>query len=93
MNDNDLISRVAALGAISEYGACGICTQRILDIPAVDTAPVARGQWIEKECSENTIEEWQTAKCSNCGKYHTTPYMYYFDNYKYCPNCGAKMME
>ena len=50
------------------------------------------GRWLEKEIhSDKVIEEWQSARCSVCDKYHTTPYMYYFDNYKFCPNCGAKM--
>ena len=54
------------------------------------------GKWIEKEVfsnNENIIGEWQSAVCSVCGKYHTTPYMYYFDNYNFCPNCGADMRE
>lgn len=53
-------------------------------------------KWLEKEVlskldGELLIEEWQSARCSACGKYHTTPYMYYFYDYKYCPNCGARM--
>lgn len=58
------------------------------------------GEWEEKETFHNgdginepIIEEWQSAKCSICGKYHTTPYMYYFDNYNFCPNCGADMRK
>lgn len=54
-----------------------------------------KGEWLEKEVhgadEETGIVEWQSAKCSNCGKYHTTPYMYYFTHYDYCPNCGLKM--
>lgn len=54
-----------------------------------------KGKWIEKHHAysdeENCIEEWQSAKCSVCGLYHTTPYMYYFSDYKFCPNCGADM--
>ena len=54
------------------------------------------GKWEEKEVHEKgtleDIEEWQSARCSACGKYHTAPYMYYFNNYNYCPNCGAKMI-
>ena len=52
------------------------------------------GEWVEKEVvvdEDTDITEWQSAKCSVCGKYHTTPYMYYFDSFNYCPNCGAKM--
>lgn len=56
-----------------------------------------RGKWEEKstfgidESGDQIIQEWQSARCSVCGRYHTTPYMYYFDIYNYCPNCGAKM--
>ena len=54
-----------------------------------------RGHWIDKtvDHGENIIEEWQSAKCSACGRYHTTPYMYYFSDYRYCPSCGAKLEE
>lgn len=63
----------------------------INDMPTIEERKV--GKWEEREICDkpNVIEEWQSAQCSNCGLYHTTPYMYYFDNYKYCPNCGAKM--
>ena len=66
--------------------------------PKADVVEVVHGEWLEKEVFDNTdedfvwkIEEWQSARCSVCGKYHTTPYMYYFDNFNYCPYCGAKM--
>lgn len=54
------------------------------------------GKWEEKETFNNAydnpiIEEWQSARCSVCHKYHTTPYMYYFNNYNFCPNCGSRM--
>lgn len=39
---DDLISRAAALEAISTEGGCGICASRVLDIPAVDAVPVVR---------------------------------------------------
>ena len=49
-----------------------------------------KGQWEEREVSsDNVIDEWQSARCSVCGKYHTTPYMYYFDKFSFCPNCGS----
>lgn len=53
-------------------------------------------KWLEKEVVSPIdgippIEEWQSARCSACGKYHTTPYMYYFDEYAYCPSCGEPM--
>ena len=56
------------------------------------------GYWEEEEIKQGengrcVIKDWQSAKCSKCGKWHTTPYMYYFDYYNYCPNCGARMDE
>ena len=52
-----------------------------------------KGKWEEKEVfdGDRTIEQYQSARCSVCGKYHTTPYMYYFNNFNYCPECGADM--
>lgn len=51
------------------------------------------GTWLDREVYETkgTIAEVQSARCSVCGKYHTTPYLYYFDYYKYCPNCGSRL--
>lgn len=50
------------------------------------------GEWLEKEVSRIALDgEMQSARCSCCGLYHTTPFLYYFTEYKYCPNCGAKM--
>ena len=61
-------------------------------VPSADVQPVRHGKWEERKVADkNCIDEWQTACCSVCHKYHTTPYMYYFDNYNYCPNCGARM--
>lgn len=57
--------------------------------------PVKHGEWTEREVDADgrAIDEWQSAKCSACGLYHTTPYLYYFDEFKYCPNCGTRMGE
>ena len=64
----------------------------IEDAPTIDAVEVVNGEWTEKEViQDKVIEEWQSARCSNCGRYHTTPYMYYFDDYDFCPNCGAMM--
>lgn len=53
------------------------------------------GEWIERHVfndrEDAKIPDWQEAKCSVCGKWHTTPYMYCFVDFDYCPNCGAKM--
>lgn len=53
------------------------------------------GEWTEKEVvlyeEAKVIEEWQSARCSNCGRYHTAPYHYYFYEDNFCPKCGADM--
>lgn len=53
--------------------------------------------WEEKQVFENKgknrIEEWQSARCPFCQKYHTTPYTYYFHEYRFCPHCGKDMRE
>jgi len=52
------------------------------------------GKWEEKEyfdLENTTIEQMQSARCSVCGKYHTTPFSYYFTEYNYCPSCGARL--
>ena len=65
----------------------------------VDTLPTTdrpKGKWTEKEVvldeEAKVIEEWQSARCSNCGRYHTAPYHYYFYEDNFCPNCGADMI-
>lgn len=61
-----------------------------------DCVNVAHGQWTERHVDtleETTIDAWQSARCSVCGLYHTTPYLYSFTDYKFCPNCGARMKE
>ena len=82
---------------------CGIDESRVIRValkdiellPTLspdDLRPV--GKWEQKEIfgvEKTTIEQMQSACCSVCGKYHTTPYSYYFSKYNYCPNCGARM--
>jgi len=67
----------------------------IEDAPTISPDEVRGvGKWEQKEVfslDDTTIEQMQSARCSSCGKYHTTPFSYYFSKYNYCPNCGAKM--
>ena len=64
-------------------------------IPSEDVVEVRHGEWVEKETfndeNADVISEWQSARCSVCNKYHTTPYLYCFTDYNFCPNCGADM--
>lgn len=95
----DCISRQAVLEVLETewnmYSNADDAMQESIDdikaLPPVTPQPKV-GEWLEKEVhSDKVIEEWQSARCSVCDKYHTTPYMYYFSNYKFCPNCGARM--
>ena len=67
----------------------------IAEFPTADVRENVRGEWKERHHAysdeEAPIDEWQSARCSVCEKYHTTPYMYYFDDFNFCPNCGADM--
>lgn len=70
----------------------GVEFDDIRNAPTIEAVPVRRGEWEDKSlCDGDAIEEWQEARCSACGRYHTTPYLYYFDEFRYCPNCGARM--
>ena len=97
---DDLISRAAAIDNLMtnmgwrDEAGYKVITDLFNGIPAVNAVPVAHGAWTEQHvdyASDCAIDEVQTAKCSVCGLYHTTPYLYNFTGYKFCPNCGAKM--
>ena len=56
------------------------------------------GKWTEKKVihsdeAKEIVEEWQSCRCSECGRYHTQPYMYFFSEPNYCSFCGASMKE
>ena len=97
MND-DLISRQAVLAlakdVILENGAKHRCIDATL-IHELPSAERKKGVWLEKHHAyadeENVIEEWQSCKCSICGRYETRPYLYYFNEPRFCSWCGAKM--
>ena len=100
---SDLISRQAAIEAIWKpiikpnemiFDALKQAQQNEIEtLPSVELERKT-GKWKERSVGDvkNTgIEYVQSANCTSCGKYHTTPYMYYFKTYKFCPYCGAKM--
>lgn len=97
--NEDCISRQAAIDVVRKWFDKiqlngDICLDGIISLPSVTPQQKATGSWVEKQVVDNEeveIEQWQSARCSKCDKYHTTPYSYYFDDYNYCPNCGTKM--
>lgn len=79
------IDRLHELGWMQEH-------DRILTESAQERK---KGNWMEKEVlslDEPGIQ-LQSCKCSVCERYDTRPYMYFFSEPHFCPNCGAKMEE
>lgn len=101
---DDLISRQAVIDMLAAMQ--GRCTskaaliqnskiwQQIKDLPSAQSER-KRGKWTEKHHAysdeESVIEEWQSCRCSECGRYDTRPYLYYFDEPNFCSWCGARM--
>lgn len=58
-----------------------------------DVQEVRHGKWVDIKIPANYSNEvqYQSAKCSVCKRYHTTPYLYMYYEHNYCPNCGARM--
>jgi hypothetical protein len=66
----------------------------LVDAPAADVEPVVRGTWEEHPIADTTDEGEQYVamfwQCSNC---HGKLIYWNFQRTKYCPDCGAHMME
>lgn len=86
---DDLISRAAALDAISTDGGCGMCARRVLDIPAVDAVPVVNGRWMVTDAYPHNVY------CSECYKTFAQTHWAVWEDGSLprncCPNCGARM--
>ena len=81
---SDLISRQAAIDAVSD---CGICIQRIVDLPSVQPDSLVRpsARWM-------SVGHKSARICSRC--FRDEPYKFAdhdADVYDFCPHCGAKM--
>lgn len=90
----DLIKRSDALSAAGDMSYIAFEIRR--KIKLLPSVRQEEGKWEECQVFDNDdgiIDQWQCARCTECGKIHTTPYMYYFDYFNFCPNCGAKMVK
>lgn len=78
----EYIERSAAIEAAKHAWAKGLEPSQYIEIlPAADVAPVVHGRW---DVVEGRIEN---AICSKCGRHFQS----YYEEYSYCPHCGAKM--
>lgn len=65
----------------------------VRDFPAADVAPVVHGRWL------NFYGDFTCAECSECGAIYDVVdvkpsgeiFGEFEKEYKFCPNCGAKM--
>lgn len=86
---DEYISREAALKALYAdyaYPAMGI----IKEIPAADVVPVVHGEWLRGDDDWDSLTTIQCSLCSEEWCFETDDDVSLL-NYKYCPNCGAKM--
>ena len=86
MIDADRLKQYFDIVGVNEYG-CSFAT--IDSQPTVDAEPVRRGKWIARKRNEN--EPTESIDYCSCCMY---PISHFWQgDYKYCPNCGAKMQE
>ena len=63
-------------------------------ITLVDELEDVKGYWQDVGVETNEfIERWQRAKCSECGLYTVMPYKYSMSLSDFCPHCGADMLS
>ena len=66
----------------------------LCNAPTVDAVPVRHAKWIY---GEDCVAMCDGYRCSNCGFFVPWDYQHkfisYIEEYNYCPNCGARMVE
>ena len=71
-------------------GLADCIARDISELPAADVAEVVHGEWLRSDDDWNSLT---TIQCSCCGEewcFETDDDVSLL-NYKYCPNCGARM--
>ena len=68
---------------------CDVSTKNWLnDAPTIDAVEVKHGEWVFSRGDGKTcVDGWTCSACGN--SFHTN--VPYFEEFHYCPNCGAKM--
>ena len=98
----DYIKRTDAVKIAEKYGLAngsvlgrhtGLadCIARdISELPAADVAEVVHGEWLRADDDWNSLTTIQCSLCREEWCFETDDDVSLL-NYKYCPNCGAKM--
>ena len=72
----------------------GVPFARIVELAFADVAPVVHGRWIST-IESNGWNDVDCVECSECGESWVIDEYFDFDmfneDWRYCPNCGAKM--
>ena len=87
---DEYISRETALMKLMQDGCSAKNLQSISDMPAADVAEVVHGEWLRADDDWNSLTTIQCSLCSEEWCFETDDDVSLL-NYKYCPNCGAKM--
>ena len=88
---DEYISREAALEITTQTcGDYAAAFAEIRKLPAADVAPVVHGEWLRVDDDWNSLTTIQCPICSEEWCFETDDDVSLL-NYKYCPNCGAKM--
>lgn len=93
---DEYIKRENALSTFSNAFYAGLAA-KIKAIPPEDVAPVRHGHWDVREPMpmhdiKGNLSWGNWYVCTGCG-FATTAIEGHITQYKYCPNCGAKMDE
>lgn len=96
---DDYIRREDALFALRKAERGGSMTAltrlerayaEIREMPAADVAEVVHGEWLRSDDDWNSLTTIQCSLCSEEWCFETDDDVSLL-NYKYCPNCGARM--
>ena len=88
--DYFVMKREARFGDFTNY-------EVVKRIPSADVAPVKHGRWVDVDRMQmhdlHGVLTWGNSfKCTEC-QFKTFAVEGHITQYKYCPNCGAKMDE
>ena len=90
---DEYISREAALTALQDSDLFNTTERQlraIRELPAADVAEVVHGEWLRSDDDWNSLTTIQCSLCSEEWCFETDDDVSLL-NYKYCPNCGARM--